>query len=35
MNRTAKDYDAFLKAIMKIDSMFGKTFKNEPPNSRL
>jgi len=26
MNRTAKDYDGFLKAIMKIDSMFGGTF---------
>lgn len=35
MNRKAKDYDGFLKAMMKIDSMFGETFKNVPPNSRL
>jgi short-subunit dehydrogenase len=35
MIRKAKNYDSFLKAMGKINAVYGEEFKNVPPNARL
>lgn len=33
--KKAKDYSKYLHGMLKIDSMFGESFRHVPPNARL